>query len=108
MGWQDWVLNCELRVLAVFLKTLCGRSLLRRTLLFYILNGPVKFPLVTSYGFLDYNFFDHLVSYCLLLGLCSVRLLLKGNTGETFKVYDLNVEAGASEEDEDEIDWEEG
>ncbi|KAM7479736.1 hypothetical protein LguiA_027949 [Lonicera macranthoides] len=31
-----------------------------------------------------------------------------GNAGETFKVYDLNVEAGASEEDEDEIDWEEG
>lgn len=31
-----------------------------------------------------------------------------GNTGEGFKVNDLNVEAEASGEDDDDIDWEEG
>ncbi|KAJ4713333.1 transcription initiation factor IIE subunit alpha-like [Melia azedarach] len=31
-----------------------------------------------------------------------------GNTSESFKVNDLNVEAAASPEDEDDIDWEEG
>uniref|UniRef100_A0A2P2M1E6 General transcription factor IIE subunit 1 n=2 Tax=Rhizophora mucronata TaxID=61149 RepID=A0A2P2M1E6_RHIMU len=31
-----------------------------------------------------------------------------GNTGESYRVGDLNVEAEASAEDEDDIDWEEG
>ncbi|KAK0586647.1 hypothetical protein LWI29_010206 [Acer saccharum] len=31
-----------------------------------------------------------------------------GNVSETYKVNDLNVEAEDSEEDEDDIDWEEG
>ncbi|XP_072981290.1 uncharacterized protein [Typha angustifolia] len=31
-----------------------------------------------------------------------------GNTGETYRLADLNVEADASADDEDDIDWEEG
>uniref|UniRef100_A0A5B6Z2V9 Uncharacterized protein n=1 Tax=Davidia involucrata TaxID=16924 RepID=A0A5B6Z2V9_DAVIN len=31
-----------------------------------------------------------------------------GNTGESYKVNDLNVQADGSGDDEDDIDWEEG
>ena len=34
--------------------------------------------------------------------------MITGNTGGTYKVADLNVEANASGDDEDEIDWKEG
>lgn len=33
---------------------------------------------------------------------------IAGNSGESYKVNDLNVEAEASGEEEDDIDWEEG
>ena len=34
--------------------------------------------------------------------------MITGNTGGTYKLADLNVEADASGDDEDDIDWEEG
>ena len=33
---------------------------------------------------------------------------ISGNTTESYKVNDLNVEAEASVDDEDDVDWEEG
>ena len=33
---------------------------------------------------------------------------ITGNRSESFKVNDLNVQADASGDDEDDIDWEEG
>lgn len=37
-----------------------------------------------------------------------VFAFITGNTSETFKVSDLNAQADASGDDEDDIDWEEG
>lgn len=40
--------------------------------------------------------------------LCLIFWTNAGNTAETYKLADLNVEAQESGDEEDEIDWEEG